>query len=727
MAIQWGNTSGYFRLGIDATVSGGLATIVVYGQSVGYGHNWTYTLNLSGDWYGSQNVSFYSGSGQTVTKELFRLTQTFTGTRNFGANISYWNGSSSVTRTVTISSTSSSPTAPLGVKVIDVTHREDGSASIKLQWSRPTTYSKVNIYGHTWYNNQRDYRLLKTISGNAWSGTFDTPPGFESYQFKVTGVTSGGESGYSNQTGWVYTRPPEVTGLRAERVNDTTTKVHWDDLGVKEFVFDIARNNQISGRTVKGNAPVTSYTDTGLSNSTYNYRVRAGVENWDGNITWGPWTGYSNSVSTLQPPLTPTNLEPQGGYYEAGKPVTVLWVHNPQDGSTQEAYILGYQHENSGSPSSVTRAGAGSSHTLTLLTGGMWRWLVKTKGRAAQYSPRGTGYFYIVPKPTVAITSPAASSQYRSSRVTVSWAYTRPTGTSYAQEQYRVELVKNGAVIESKDGTGAATSYRFTTRLDNKSTYTLHVKVATKGVWLNTATRQLTTAFYTPQNAIVTGAEFFDIDGSLEISFRLGTGQANALRVELWRAYSRQGPYQFVQYCYPLMQDPILTDSYARTNGVTYYKLVAISAEGATVSTYYESNLESDYVYLTQAATLIPETVRMRYNPEVQVSWVKDRTSVAYAGRALPVAYTSINQHRTIQAGGVLVKGDEETLSVEQVGQLAQSAAPLFCYRDPDGRVVYGVLSEFQATRQGAYLFKWLFTLSETETGSWFGEGQSDD
>lgn len=197
MAIQWGNTSGYFRLGIDLVGT----TLIVYGQSVGYGHNWSGTLSLGGSWSGSPAVSFYSGSSQTVTKEFYRKTISASGT--YTASISYWNGSSSVSRSVSFGS-------PPG-QVTGVTLNRTSDVDMIVKWNA--------VSGATGY---KVWRSLTGTSGswiltkqNATTNSHTMPnmPFDERHYISVSAYNSIGTGPDSAVAGPFYSKPATPTNL----------------------------------------------------------------------------------------------------------------------------------------------------------------------------------------------------------------------------------------------------------------------------------------------------------------------------------------------------------------------------------------------------------------------------------------------------------------------------------------------------------------------------------
>jgi fibronectin type 3 domain-containing protein len=125
------------------------------------------------------------------------------------------------------------------------------------------------------------------------------------YYYRVRASNSGGDSDYSNTAS--ATLPPAApSNLSATTVSSSEIDLSWIDNSDNELEFKIERSTD-GGATFTEIATtasnVTTYADTGLTNSTtYYYRVRASNSGGD--------SAYSNTASATPPviPTAPSNL-----------------------------------------------------------------------------------------------------------------------------------------------------------------------------------------------------------------------------------------------------------------------------------------------------------------------------------------------------------------------------------------------------------------------------------
>lgn len=701
MAITWGNTSGNFRLGIETTVANGAATIVVYGQTF-FAHRWTETLHFSGDWSGSKRVTISSENGRTQTFELHRSSAKFTGSRRYGASVSYWNGSSSVTATVAIH-----PPAPTNLRI---TSGDDHQ--VTLAWTNPDTYSNIRVVQRAWYKGRRAFVRVKQITGSPTSTVIDLPKGvgFDSYQWKLVGSKNGYGSDFSTPSPWFYTTPDIPTGVGVSRVGDTA-HVTWDDTGIKELAFEVYRNSQRIGVTTVGAAPVAEFTDTTVGNGVFTYTVRAGVKNWDGTMVWSPLSEPSNELVTIAPPRAPVDLSPDWQIVGATTPTTFRWKHNPVDASEQSSAIIRFTPEAAGSPINITVGR--QQHAQQALPAGKWTWTVRTKGAHAQYGPAAAATVTVIALPTATITTPGADrASFNSRQLQVRWNY-HHEDPKYMQSKWELRLLRDGKILEEISGIGKDTSAAFTTELEDKTSYTVQLVVYTQEVASTPVTTTVTTRFK-PPSAPVLDASWDDTVGSVILNAHTVGGAVPTHSLSIQASDDNGLTWRDIGQTTDIELNA--TDAMAKSNGVTIYRAQACANSGACSETLLELSADSQAVWLS-AGPAFSEIARLPYDPEVSVSAKRQRSAVVYEGRALPVAYASALAYRTVKAGGRVWEPDEENATLETLRRIAQHSHPVHLYRDPAGHQVSGIISDITITRESDKLWKWAVTLEETERG----------
>ena len=140
MAFTWSTAdSATFQVGIDIVVSGTTATIICSGRASQFNSFSSGTLTRSGNWGGSSTVSFISPGGSMTTKEFYRTSQSFTGTRTYTAKITVPSIgiNVSVSKSVTIGSASTGSLNPdpieLGESGTITVVRKSGSYTHKAE------------------------------------------------------------------------------------------------------------------------------------------------------------------------------------------------------------------------------------------------------------------------------------------------------------------------------------------------------------------------------------------------------------------------------------------------------------------------------------------------------------------------------------------------------------------------------------------------------------------
>ena len=109
------------------------------------------------------------------------------------------------------------------------------------------------------------------------------------------------------------------------------------------------------------------------------------------------------------------------------------------------------------------------------------------------------------------------------------------------------------------------------------------------------------------------------------------------------------------------------------------------------------------------------------YDPQPTTTAGRERTTAAYEGRTLPVAYSGEHTSLTRAWSGVWLDPGMSPLDpgmpVSRLVEVAQHPHPVHLLRDPDGNRTYGVLGDVQITRPYPGARGYQLTLTETERG----------
>jgi len=159
--------------------------------------------------------------------------------------------------------------------------------------------------------------------------------------------------------------------------------------------------------------------------------------------------------------------------------------------------------------------------------------------------------------------------------------------------------------------------------------------------------------------------------------------------------------------------DTALTDWESLSSGTTWYRATAFSATGTGAAAIVTVEASSGALWLSGGASLA-RTARLPFNPKVQISAGRARAIQQYEGRPLPVAYAGEALSRTVRVAGSLLDKRTDGAHVAGLTEVAQLPEPVHMYRDPDGRRIYGVLSEVSMPRETFGLWSYEYTLTET-------------
>lgn len=296
MAITWGNTSGYLRVGIDviqspANISSSTTsvrwTIIYYAQTQAWEMADSQTMTLTGEVTGTVNYYMSSGNRQTVTREIARRTVTKGISYNSGASFAvgarvsgmYNGGTPSHARNVSVGPRPSSvPGAPGVPSISSVT----GTAAT-------ATFSAAPTYGNpiTEYQVQVSIFLNFRTEHSNWRDQ-------TSRNFRLTGLSPGttyfvraralgGSWGpWSGVRSFTTLGPPAKPARPTfSNVGQTAGTANWKTpsnggSGITGYDVQLSQNSSFSTGVSTYNASGISYRFTGLlTDVTYYVRVRA--------------------------------------------------------------------------------------------------------------------------------------------------------------------------------------------------------------------------------------------------------------------------------------------------------------------------------------------------------------------------------------------------------------------------------------------------------------------
>nr|WP_206192567.1 hypothetical protein [Scrofimicrobium canadense] len=556
-----------------------------------------------------------------------------------------------------------------------------------------------------------------------WTDT--TVKAGNTYEYRVAGKNSKGQSGWSNVVEQ-YTRAIPPTNVKATLVTTTSAKVTWSQSGQGALRTYFERRvdtgsgwEQWQSRFAYADAWAGSWTDTSIpAGARVQYRawtVPSKVASWINDAALqSAYSEASNILASLQPPNAPSNLAPNGTVVAVGEPVRLTWVHNPVDTTEQTAAEVQWKwgpqdtwHTIAVGENSYATLDAGSSHYPI-------QWRVRTRGQHADFGPwSAIAQFDVVDRPGVAVTTPEGDT-WDTPELDVAW--------SFYQAQYRpqsawnAELLDNDRqVIEELQGSGATTSKRFSTRIENGVTYVVRVRAATWQIWSDWAEQTFTATFLPPELPELVGSWDEDMGAhtlAVVAGDKSGSDKPETVRIDLWRSVDQGATWELVAE--GLSTDAVVSDWEGLSLGDTQYRAVAWTHAGANAETVLIIPADSAAIWLG-AGSKYEDTARLPYNPEIEITAGRERSSEHYEGRALPVAYAGEHLSRSVKASGLIINDEPENAARVDLERVAHASFPIHLYRDPAGNRIYGTLSTIPATSRWGKAWEWSFTLDETE------------
>lgn len=724
MAISWGPVSNNFRLGIEvvqspSSVGSGtghvVLTVKVFGQSVEWGHNWTYTLSFSGAWYGSKQVSFYSGTGQTVTK-LFHQTSVTVPTsfadrvsRTFNASVNGY-GASNISYTYWVASRPyEKPRPPVKPAAVWVS---DGRA--RLTWETNADpqnagkpWSGVRVQRYT--GSDKTWRTIAELPWNATSFEDTTAPLNEHVQYALVAWNSSGESDPA-MAGTVNQRPAAPVNIEAEKTG-SNIRVTWSyenqtpNYPAGFTIYD----NGIRAGSVSGNARAWTHSSPSTT-QTHRYTVTATV---DSPSLESAHSAYSNIVQLLTRPSAPSILAPSGN--QPRGTLKVRWRHNPLDSSVQTRAELRYKL-----PGDTwrTRPITGTTQESLLNTSSYGHgvgevqiqvrtWGAYLSGQEAGASPwSAVSTFAVVDNPTVTLSN--IPSLVKTSRITPSWAYYQQQGSPQSAAQ--IQLYEGSELVDENTLHGATATYQLAIALKNETTYTLKLRVRSgHGLWSNWAVSEFTTNFPLPSAPNVELIWNNEI-GGLAVHISNPPPSSGTPPVETNQVLrSVDGGRTWETVHENLGPNTVIIDYEALSWGETQYKIIAISSLPTAAETLKTVTVKSHNIWIGADQGFTTQ-IRLPYNPKISFqTGLISRKIYQFAGRTHGVETTGTARQRTASISSLIIEDDPTSQSSTsgEAEELGYKPAP-FIYRDPTGRRIYCSISDVNISR--SHLPRWTFS-----------------
>lgn len=534
------------------------------------------------------------------------------------------------------------------------------------------------------------------------------------YMARCKSIGSSGESDWStNWSSGSETKPAASSGITVCR-GESETSVYLEWAAVKTatgYDIEYATNKNYfdeSGETMTVSCTSNRYTLTGLtSGQEYFFRVRAKNSRGD-----SAWTSIK-SVIIGTPPAAPTTWSTTTTAV-VGDPLTLYWMHNSEDGSSQtyarlELTINGSTTtktiQNSTEEDEKDKVSFYSIDTSRYNEGTKILWRVQTCGITGEYgdwSIQRTVEVYAPPTLVLNVADPAGDDveDLTSFPIHVT-AIAGPNTQSpigyhlvvYANEAYEtidhvgnVKMVSKGDVVCSKyyDITKKLDVYLDASDMDleNNMSYTVECTVSMNSGLTAEARVVFTVAW--DENAYAPNAEIGIDEASYSAIIRPYCENEYGVLLQgvLLSVYRREYDGSFTEIIKDIanergafVTDPHPALDYARyrivamteaTGAISYYDVPGIPVGGKAViiqwddtwSTFKvgEETGEVDELAWTGSMLKLP------YNIDVSDSYQPDVELVEYIGRSNPVSYYGTQRGESATWNVVIDAADKETL-----------------------------------------------------------------
>lgn len=703
MAIVWSAASGGMYIGIEAWVKSGpdaSGKVIIHvdyyieAQS-GYTHSWTYPWHWSGTGgSGSQQVTYNSanafapvrqqlpGWDVAVWAEFGRATSAA-----FAASLGpIWNGGApSVSATVSVPARPYLvPAAPSSVSVSRVSDTQATVAfAVASSGSAPVQsigIERRSLRDPVW----RNLVWLDRSTSGSWTDT--TLPSNDRCEYRVRTWNTSGYSAYKQAPSGVVSTVGAPANVRASKQASGNVLVEWDKAYPGGGTFTVFDNGDQVWETPVGSGPFT-FTHAASAQETHTYTIR----HTDAGVV-SPLSSPSNTVQLLAAPNAPKLVGPSGA--AAVGQVRLQWVHNPADSTPQQAAAIRYRTQ--GASSWITRMVTTASELVIALQAGTFEWQVQTKGLHASYSPwSAISVFDVVDLPGVTILSPDDGATINRSRLMVEWSYFQAQGN--AQTQGQVQVYLGDEMIEQSFSYGSGTSLELSTVFQNGRDYTIHVCArSASGFWSRWERVDIHVSFLAPPVPKIT-TQWSEKTGAATIhvgNIQPEGDQPAAVFNTVERSIDGGTTWETVAE--QLAISSSITDTECLSNGITCYRVTAISDLPSSSTTTVRLETSSDAIWLS-GGNGFALAVPLAWNPKTAVSsGLANRKVHRFAGRRLPVEMSGVQRVRSVSLSATLL--DERIDLLDRLEALSYATAP-FLYRDPLGRRIYTSLSGLQMDR----------------------------
>lgn len=274
------------------------------------------------------------------------------------------------------------------------------------------------------------------------------------------------------------------------------------------------------------------------------------------------------------------------------------------------------------------------------------------------------------------------------------------------QIAYVFYIYKNNVLVETSDEVMSEVSnYQLITALENNTEYV--IKVRTKnyyGLWSDLAEKTILT------NYTELAKPQFDVipDGEGGILINLNIVKEDEFFVA--EIYRKDDYSDWTRLAMKMKHNSTWTDYTISSNKTYYYKVISTSLSGGIRESEVKSAKNNiNHYHFINIENLNQHSI-LKYNPQVQLSYIGDTNSVLYAGCSKPRIWKGISNYRVGK-----MTFDVETSDFDYFMNLIQ-ISKVILYKDCRGNKIYGSIHDISTeyVKGVNSLVKIAFTFTET-------------
>lgn len=498
----------------------------------------------------------------------------------------------------------------------------------------------------------------------------------------------------------VWTTPAAPGKPTAKRSGGSGAVISWTNNARKAHHIDVSGRYSTNGGTSwsdwglltgRLSASAKSTTLSGLAaDRVWQFRIRAvaWVYGSEGDALFGD-SAASATLQLLAPPNAPKLVAPVSIQSDQA-PTVFRWVHQPVDGSDQEAAEVRYRIDG-GEWVTLTATTAETVTTPEPIPAGELEWQARTRGSHATFGPwSGVSSLLVASPPGVTILTPTDGETWTSNRLTIAVDWEDAQDAAMVRWTRRL-LDDAGTELENVSGKGSITSTQFTTVLTDLGSYVAEFE-ATSGTGLSSgvASVAFTVDFLDPEPPVLT-AEWIEEQGLAVLAVTNTPGDSLADPPTADTVSNRIERTVDGGLTWTVVADDIAPDSGAEDrrcplNTTVQWRAVAISALGVEVAGEPVSlDTDSGAVWLEGENGA---TIAVRLNLEPGISRQHEVVTEQYLGHAKPTAHFGAARPVTASITGDLIDG----YGMEQ--DLGAVLGQIVWYRDPLGNAFAGAITD---------------------------------